>query len=101
MSFLQGLERLTKVIFARALPKRLGNHNITGPMLAVLATQYVEAINEGAVPTIATAWQVCACLCDAIAASNPAVPRVHVLEWQIDRSHCGAAVVHLAISWVA
>ena len=56
--FLQGLERLTKVIFARALPKRLGNHNITGPMLAVLATQYVEAINEGAVPTIATAWQV-------------------------------------------
>ena len=49
------------MIFARALPKRLGNHNITGPMLAVLATQYVDAINKGAVPTIATAWQVRLC----------------------------------------
>ena len=42
----------------RAQPKRLGNQIITGSMLAALATAYVDAINHGAVPTIATAWQV-------------------------------------------
>lgn len=55
----QGLERLTKLIFARAQPKRLGPQIISGPMLAGLASAYVEAINNGAVPTISTAWQVC------------------------------------------
>ena len=43
----------------RAQPKRLGNQIITGSMLAALASAYVDAINHGAVPTIATAWQVC------------------------------------------
>lgn len=42
----------------RAQPKRLGNEIITGSTLAALATAYVDAINHGAVPTIATAWQV-------------------------------------------
>ncbi len=42
----------------RAQPKRLGNQIITGSMLAALSTAYVDAINNGAVPTIATAWQV-------------------------------------------
>lgn len=42
----------------RAQPKRVGNKIISGPLLAALASQYVEAINQGAVPTIATAWQV-------------------------------------------
>lgn len=55
----QGLKRLTRLIFMRAQPKRLGNQIITGSMLAALATAYVDAINHGAVPTIATAWQVC------------------------------------------
>ena len=54
----QGLKRLTKLIFMRAQPKRLGNQIISGSMLAALATAYVDAINHGAVPTIATAWQV-------------------------------------------
>ena len=54
----QGLDRLTKLIFARAQPKRLGTQIISGSMLAALAEAYVHAINEGAVPTIATAWQV-------------------------------------------
>lgn len=31
---------------------------MTGPVLAGLVEAYVKAINEGAVPTIATAWQV-------------------------------------------
>jgi len=57
----QGIKRLTRLIFMRAQPKRLGNQIITGSMLAALSTAYVDAINNGAVPTIATAWQVCAC----------------------------------------
>ena len=55
---LQGMAQLTKLIFQRAQPKRLGSQVITGPMLATLASEYVRAINEGAVPTISTAWQV-------------------------------------------
>ncbi|KAK9918012.1 hypothetical protein WJX75_000546 [Coccomyxa subellipsoidea] len=55
--FREGLERLTRLIFARAQPKRLGSQIISGPMLAGLASAYVEAINTGAVPTISTAWQ--------------------------------------------
>ena len=54
----QGLDRLTRLIFARAEPKRLGTQIISGSMLAALAEAYVSAINHGAVPTIATAWQV-------------------------------------------
>jgi hypothetical protein len=54
----QGLKQLTELIFARAQPKRLGQQVISGPMLAGLASAYVDAINHGAVPTIATAWQV-------------------------------------------
>ena len=52
------MEQLTRLIFERAQPKRLGTQVITGPMLATLASEYVRAINEGAVPTISTAWQV-------------------------------------------
>ena len=55
---LQGIQRLTKLIFQRAQPKRLGNQIVSGSMLAALALAYVDAINLGAVPTIATAWQV-------------------------------------------
>ena len=54
----QGMAKLTRLIFERAQPKRLGSQVITGPMLATLASEYVRAINEGAVPTISTAWQV-------------------------------------------
>ena len=54
----KGMATLTKLIFERAQPKRLGAQVITGPMLATLASEYVRAINEGAVPTISTAWQV-------------------------------------------
>ncbi len=33
----------------------------SGPLLAGLTQAYVDAINAGAVPTIATAWQVGGC----------------------------------------
>ena len=58
VGWVQGLDKLTRLIFARAQPKRLGNQIISGNMLASLAEAYVQAINQGAVPTIATAWQV-------------------------------------------
>ena len=54
----QGLEQLTSLIFAKALPKQLGRQVLTGSVLAALTGAYVDAINGGAVPTITTAWQV-------------------------------------------
>ncbi|KAG2501543.1 hypothetical protein HYH03_000050 [Edaphochlamys debaryana] len=54
--FVQGVERLTATLHARAQPKRLGTQLLTGPLLAGLAVAYVKAINTGAVPTIASAW---------------------------------------------
>ena len=54
----QGLEQLTSLIFAKALPKQLGRQQLTGSVLAALTGAYVDAINGGAVPTITTAWQV-------------------------------------------
>jgi hypothetical protein len=55
---LQGVSRLLKLLLSRAQPKRVGVAPVTGVMLAGLAEAYVAAINDGAVPTIATAWQV-------------------------------------------
>lgn len=54
----QGVSRLLKLLLSRAQPKRVGVAPVTGVMLAGLAEAYVAAINDGAVPTIATAWQV-------------------------------------------
>jgi hypothetical protein len=55
--FREGLASLVDTCFVRAQPKRIGNTILTGPMLAGLVSAYVDAINNGAVPTIATAWQ--------------------------------------------
>ena len=53
----QGVNTLVNMIFSKAQPRRFGNQFVTGPVLAGLVEAYVHAINEGAVPTIATAWQ--------------------------------------------
>lgn len=55
--FSQGVAKLVNLIFSKAQPKRFGNGFMNGPVLAGLVEAYVKAINEGAVPTIATAWQ--------------------------------------------
>ncbi|KAJ9517470.1 hypothetical protein QJQ45_024931 [Haematococcus lacustris] len=52
-----GVANLVKYIFAKAQPKRFASGFMTGPVLAGLVEAYVKAINNGAVPTIATAWQ--------------------------------------------
>ena len=55
--FREGLSALTRAIFQRGQPKRMGSMTLTGPMFAGLTQAYVEAINNGAVPCISTAWQ--------------------------------------------
>ncbi|GIL52651.1 hypothetical protein Vafri_8448 [Volvox africanus] len=82
--FARGVERLTATLNARAQPKRLGTQMLTGPLLAGLAAAYVKAINQGAVPTISTAWHSvaeseCRAACYAAedayrAAFNPSTP---------------------------
>lgn len=56
--FREGVAELVRTIFAKAQPKRFGSGFMTGPVLGGLVEAYVTAINNGAVPTIATAWQV-------------------------------------------
>ena len=55
--FTEGLGELITMINQRCRPKRVGDDVLNGPALASLAAAYVGAINDGAVPAIATAWQ--------------------------------------------
>jgi hypothetical protein len=55
--FRRGVARLARLVLERAGPKTVHGHVVTGPVLAGLAEAYVAAINAGAVPTIATAWE--------------------------------------------
>ncbi|KAG0631284.1 hypothetical protein M758_1G241000 [Ceratodon purpureus] len=55
--FRAGLDKLTKYILDRAGPKQLGSITLTGPMFAGLTQSFLDAINSGAVPTIANSWQ--------------------------------------------
>ena len=55
------MDALTNYIFERAKPKQLGSLVLTGPMFAALTQSFLDAINAGAVPTIATSWQVGVC----------------------------------------
>jgi hypothetical protein len=56
--FRSGMDALAKYILQRAKPKQLGSIVLTGPMFAALTQSFLDAINAGAVPTIATSWQV-------------------------------------------
>ena len=55
--FKDGLETLNQMIFHQVRAKRVGGKHLNGSMLANLCELYVKAINEGAVPTIASAWE--------------------------------------------
>ncbi|KAL2611319.1 hypothetical protein R1flu_023011 [Riccia fluitans] len=55
--FRSGLDALTKYVFERTRPKQLGSTIMNGPMLAGLTQSFLDALNAGAVPTIATSWQ--------------------------------------------
>ena len=52
--FREGLDTLVRMLFRRCRPKAVGPDVLNGAALAGMATQYVAAINDGAVPAIAT-----------------------------------------------
>jgi len=57
MEFRKSLEALKKQLFEEIKPKALGGRELNGAMFAGLCQAYVQAINEGGVPTISSAWQ--------------------------------------------
>jgi hypothetical protein len=72
----------------QAQPRSYGTLGVmSGPLLAGLTGAYVGAINAGAVPTIATAWQVrgspprvCKLSVHSLTAAYQAVTRRHVCK---------------------
>ncbi|AQK88493.1 Guanylate-binding family protein [Zea mays] len=55
--FRSGLDAFTKFVLDRTRPKQLGATTMTGPILAGLTQSFLDAINNGAVPTISSSWQ--------------------------------------------
>lgn len=56
--FRAGLDALTKFVFERTRPKQVGATVMTGPVLVGIIQSYLDALNNGAVPTISSSWQV-------------------------------------------
>lgn len=56
--FAAGLDALTKFVFEKTRPKQVGGTVMTGPILAAITQSYLDALNNGAVPTITSSWQV-------------------------------------------
>ena len=54
--FLEGMQECREKILGRVAPKTVFGEVVTGTGLAMLATAYVQAINEGAVPDIRKSW---------------------------------------------
>ncbi|KAI3989362.1 hypothetical protein MKX01_026945 [Papaver californicum] len=57
VGIISGLESLTNFIFERTRPKQIGSATMTGPILAGMTQSFLQALNNGAVPTIASSWQ--------------------------------------------
>ncbi|GKV36776.1 hypothetical protein SLEP1_g44870 [Rubroshorea leprosula] len=55
--FRAGLDALTKFVFERTRPKQVGATVMTGPVLVGIIQSYLDALNNGAVPTISSSWQ--------------------------------------------
>ncbi|ESQ39741.1 hypothetical protein EUTSA_v10000755mg [Eutrema salsugineum] len=55
--FAAGLDALTKFVFEKTRPKQLGGTVMTGPILVGITQSYLDALNNGAVPTITSSWQ--------------------------------------------
>ncbi|KAI4368148.1 hypothetical protein MLD38_016738 [Melastoma candidum] len=56
-AFRSGLDALTKFVFERTRPKQVGATILTGPVLVGITASYLDALNNGAVPTISSSWQ--------------------------------------------
>ncbi|XP_064959354.1 uncharacterized protein LOC135609721 [Musa acuminata AAA Group] len=55
--FRSGLDALMNFVFERTRPKQVGDIVMTGPVLAGITQLFLDAINNGAVPTISSSWQ--------------------------------------------
>ncbi|CAL9081572.1 unnamed protein product [Musa textilis] len=55
--FRSGLDALMNFVFKRTRPKQVGDIVMTGPVLAGITQLFLDAINNGAVPTISSSWQ--------------------------------------------
>lgn len=56
--FKSGLDALTRFVFERTRPKQVGATVMTGPIFAGITQSFLDALNNGAVPTITSSWQV-------------------------------------------
>ena len=61
--FRDGVTRLKRGVLADVGEKKMNGTVLDGPMLLGLTDAYVKAINEGALPTISTAWQASTARC--------------------------------------
>ncbi|KAL9993965.1 putative guanylate-binding protein [Helianthus debilis subsp. tardiflorus] len=55
--FKSGLDALTRFVFERTRPKQVGATVMTGPIFAGITQSFLDALNNGAVPTITSSWQ--------------------------------------------
>ncbi|KAL4563591.1 hypothetical protein LXL04_027635 [Taraxacum kok-saghyz] len=55
--FKAGLDELTRFVFERTRPKQLGATVMNGPIFAGITQSFLDALNNGAVPTITSSWQ--------------------------------------------
>jgi hypothetical protein len=55
--FRAGLDAFTKFVFERTRPKQVGGTVMTGPIFARITQSFLDALNNGAVPTITSSWQ--------------------------------------------
>ncbi|KAM7525066.1 hypothetical protein LguiA_014968 [Lonicera macranthoides] len=57
LEFRNDLNALTKFVFERTRPKQVGSTVMTGPIFARITQSFLDALNNGAVPTITSSWQ--------------------------------------------
>ncbi|KAL1537835.1 guanylate-binding protein 2-like isoform X1 [Salvia divinorum] len=55
--FRSGLDSFTRFVFERTRPKQMGGTVMTGPIFARITQSFLDALNNGAVPTITSSWQ--------------------------------------------
>ncbi|RAL49680.1 unnamed protein product [Cuscuta campestris] len=55
--FKAGLDALTRFVFERTRAKQVGATVMTGPIFAQITQSFLDALNNGAVPTITSSWQ--------------------------------------------
>jgi hypothetical protein len=54
--FVEQINQLRKETLGRVKAKQIKGKFVNGPMLFALAASYAEALNQGKIPTIDTAW---------------------------------------------